>query len=163
MAAKIKRGRGRPSFESSYKQRRKIYNRYLSKWEKSNKRFGGNIAPKLDYKEFKEVYSQYRTDMSNAGRTGTITNFVSEQVLTTKSQASSAASNFNARLDALRDRYANNPTILTPYETDILELFGYNKSDGGITQQDIRGKSAVYKTLYSVTKAYGVGEEAFGS
>ena len=164
-----KRSRGRPSFESSYKQRRKVYNRYKRMALSKKKKLGENVVV-MDYQDFVIEYKEYRKKMKEVAsgqieptksqaKTATLSNFLEETVLVTRSQSSAAAMNFNNKIDDIiaKDK-AGRP--LTEYET---MLYDFYLNNGYMTQTDVRGKSRKYEIAYDLAIQYGMGDEAFGS
>lgn len=164
-----KRSRGRPSFENSYKQRRKVYRRYVRQATNKKKRYGDNLDV-MDYTDFVANYKEYRKRMKEIksgviepsgkeAETATLSNFIEETVLVTKGQAASAADNFNSEIDNIIAK-DNAGIQLSEYE---MELYEFYLDNGYMTQNDIRGKSAKYQDAYNLAKGYGMGDEAFGS
>ena len=164
-----KRSRGRPSFENSYKVRRKVYRRYIRQATNKKKRYGENLGI-MDYSDFVANYKEYRKRMKEiksgvieaSGReakTATLSNFIEETVLVTRTQAASAAENFNQTIDNIiaKDKAG---IELTEYEIEMYNLW---LVDGYMTQNDIRGKSSKYQNAYDLAVLYGMGDEAFGS
>lgn len=162
MARKTKRGRGRPSFENSYKVRQKAYRQYVRKWKQLNEKYDGNIGLQLDYKDFTIEMREARRRLAEEGKRLTPSRLAVEQVDVTVSQASSAVENFNAHLQEAREKYAQGKE-LSQYEIEMLDYFGYNKSGLKLTQRDIRAKTLLYDEAYNIAKNNGMGNEAFGS
>lgn len=161
---KTKRGRGRPSFENSYKQRRKIYNRYKRIYKKKAQKYGDNMTFELTYKEFVDEYSRRRQDAKNTGQSASLSGFVDDQVFTTKTQASAATSNFNNHLDEMRAKAKlQGEDKLNEYEREMLDAFGYDAEDDYLKVSDTRANNGIYQTAYDIARRHGMGSEAFGS
>lgn len=168
--ARTKR-RGRKSFENSYKQRRKVYNRYVRMAKKKKEKLGDNIRI-MEYSDFKANYTEYRRRMKEV-QTGevevpagsiknpTLSNFIEETILVTRSQARSAAENYNNKIDDIKAKIANDPDYgLNEIEAAIYGDYLYY---GYMTQSDVRGKSKRYEEIYETFRIMGLGNEAFGS
>lgn len=165
--------RGRKSFENSYKQRRKVYNRYVRMAKKKKEKLGDNIRI-MEYSDFKANYTEYRRRM-NLAKTGeievspdsvknpTLSNFIEETVLVTRSQATSASDNYNAHIDAALEKLNSNGgdvTKLTDWEKELIIDY---QTNGYMKQIDVRGKTDRYLEMYNIASYYGMGSEAFGT
>lgn len=159
---KSRRGRGRPSFESSYKVRVKEYRRYQKKWKENNEKYGGKIGLKLDYKEFADAMLIARERARAEGKRYSGVRLANEQIDVTSEQGSAAAQNFNRHLREMREK-AKNGEPLTEYEKAMLDEFGYNFTDLQLREYDMRAGSLIYDNAYDIAKEYGMGSEAFGS
>ena len=164
-----KRSRGRPSFENSYKVRRKVYRRYVRQATKKKERYGENLDI-MDYTDFVANYKEYRKRMKEIksgviepsgkeAKTSTLSNFIEETVLVTRSQAASASENFNKSIDDIIAKVKGGME-LSDYEREMYEFWNIN---GYMTQNDVRGKSDKYQLAYDIAKIEGMGDEAFGS
>lgn len=164
-----KRTRGRPSFESSYKVRRKAYRRYVKQAIAKKERYGDNLDV-MDYTDFVANYKEYRKRMKDIksgviepsgkeAKTATLSNFIEETVLVTRSQAASASENFNKAIDDIIAKRKDGKE-LSEYEKYMYEWWNIN---GYMTQNDIRGKSDKYQLAYDIARSEGMGDEAFGS
>lgn len=169
MAKKIKRGRGRPSFETSGRQKRKVYNRYKKMALKKKEKYGDKIEIQsfedfvADYKYYREKYKEVKEGKLELGKNDpknpTLSNYIEGRMSVSRAQGRTASMNFNNNLDHIRAKNHFGQE-LSDYEKEMLLAFG---EDDYLKQYDIRAASDKYQAAYDIAVKYGMGDEAFGS